>query len=97
MSEPLEQSAARAVGDSTGDLAKRLSPVFASATIPDINGSGRTDRILRRARREVVARDLIVFALGRMWLALLAIGAAVYKVANQAERRVRKPKPVPTK
>ena len=50
----------------------------------------RVQRILKQARRETGLRDLLTFCGARVWIAILALGAAAYvAIANRIEPQMR--------
>jgi hypothetical protein len=46
--------------------------------VPPRTAGERADDILARVRREVTVRDLLTFAVGRIWLVLLVITSWLY-------------------
>ena len=55
----------------------------------------RVAAILKRARRETGVRDLLTFALVKMWATLLGVGAAAYWLFSKWHRpSLAKPKTV---
>ena len=44
----------------------------------------RVATILKQARRETGVRDLLAFALAKMWTALLGVGAVVYSFFSKS-------------
>ena len=54
----------------------------------------RVAAILKRARRETGARDLLTFTLAKMWTALLAIGAVAYSLLSKWHRPAAEPNTV---
>lgn len=50
---------------------------------PDNEGEARIGRILRKTQREVAARDILTFSLGRAWSVLLIVGATFVVIADQ--------------
>ena len=45
-------------------------------------GERRVERIMSRVRSDIALRDVLAFGLGRLWLVLLELFAAVYKLFN---------------
>ncbi|MDE0511786.1 MAG: hypothetical protein OXI88_08385 [Gammaproteobacteria bacterium] len=43
----------------------------------------RVERIMSRVRTNIILRDVLTFGLGRIWLVLLELFAAVYKLFNR--------------
>lgn len=48
---------------------------------------GRVQRIMSRARMETALGDLLLFALGRVWLLVLELFAVVYKLFHDLSGR----------